>query len=163
MPRQLVFKSHTGTTNLHKTPTNMRNVTHVPTPQPAVIATKPAKAPFMATTRSKMGSPNRRSNQYKLKKSAVKPAAPPERVVFTAQRESKCARFVDSVIRALPALKPYQPNHKIIVPSIFFGQGERERRKTASNHDVHRVSGLRVQRQNLSRHTSFLICTCSYL
>lgn len=100
---------------LRKFKTTRKNV---PTPHPAVIATSPLKLPFIAILKSKMGSPNCLSRMNMLTNKAVKPAIPPDSVVFTAESATSFPRSLEGAMSALPELKPYQPNHKTNVPSI---------------------------------------------
>jgi hypothetical protein len=53
-----------------------------------------------------------------LSMSATRPAAPADIVVLTPARLATESAYGLSESKALPQLKPYQPNHRMKVPSI---------------------------------------------
>jgi hypothetical protein len=76
------------------------------TPHPEVIATKPLKAPFMAITKEKWGSPVALSSMYRFVNKAEIPPVAPARAVLTAAFAATCPVSSIPSTRAEPGLKP---------------------------------------------------------
>ena len=76
------------------------------TEQPAVIPTRPDRAPFIAAVRSKNLIPSVEPKKY-LRKRAEQAPADAEIVVVTVQRPATLAALVESISRVDPGLKPY--------------------------------------------------------
>lgn len=88
------------------------------TEHPAVIATSPPRAPFMAMDKSYETSPVTRESMTESKNIAVTHPHAAARVVVTAQRAAVAAESGLAMAKADPGLNPYHPNHKMKVPRI---------------------------------------------
>mmetsp|Transcript_7810 Transcript_7810/g.24871 ORF Transcript_7810/g.24871 Transcript_7810/m.24871 type:complete len:208 (-) Transcript_7810:591-1214(-) len=87
------------------------------TAQPAVMDTSPARMPLQKPLTSKSFG----GSTWALSKKTNKPATHGESVVFAATRPAVCAVASSCIEPVLPALKPYQPNHRKKVPSTQKG------------------------------------------
>ena len=76
------------------------------TPHPEVMATKPARDPFIACNIEKEGSPVLRSTRKRFVNSAVMPPAAPESAVLAAAIAATSPTFSIPRTKADPGLKP---------------------------------------------------------
>lgn len=84
--------------------------------QPAVIATKPVRHPFIAAVVSQVYTPVFLSStivEVNIPESA--PAADPS-VVLTAASDATSPEAADAIKMELPGLNPYHPNQRAKVP-----------------------------------------------
>ena len=92
-------------------PVNMAHP-HSMLPQPAVILTKPARMPLHKPPTSYF-----LVMKYRKMKT-VRPPVAAARVVFMATCAASAPSLPPFMVKVLPGLKPYQPNHSAKVPNL---------------------------------------------